>query len=54
MLFFLHGFEITVILFGWAPFDMWLLGGLDALQGRIREATRLAEFVTRNSVGAMG
>ena len=51
---FLHGFEFTVSFFGWAPFDLWMPGGLDALQDRIREATRLAERVTKNSVEARG
>ena len=51
---FLHGFEYTLFQFGWAPFDLWTPGGLDALRQRVYEAGQLADNVLKEAVATRG
>ena len=51
---FLHGFDHTLFLFGWAPFDLWTPGGLDALRKRVHDAGQLADSVVKEAVATRG
>ena len=51
---FLHGFDYTLALFGWAPFDLWTPGGLEAFRERVHTAGQLADNVVKEAVATRG